>query len=65
MFEVGLFHEIQYVLPVEGNSVDDLDLVQDVFAQRQDLFYADALSPRLRKINGAVNCIRRYVHFST
>lgn len=36
VFEVGFLHEVEYVLAVEGDPVDDLDLLVEFGAEGQE-----------------------------
>ena len=57
MFEVCFLHEIEYVLAVECDAMDDLDLLGQFCSQWEDLFDVDTFGPSSWQINAAIDCI--------
>lgn len=55
MFEVGFLHKIEYVFAVEGDAVDDLHLLAQLLAQRQDLFDVHTFGPGSRQVDAAID----------
>jgi hypothetical protein len=55
MFEVGFLHEVEYVFPVKGNSVDNLNLLIEVSTEGEKFLDPHSFRPRIGEIDVSVD----------